>query len=35
VLISPLVISREGFAALKRSGRRIIRDIERDGVPVG
>lgn len=35
VLISPLVISREGFAALKRSNRRIVRDIERDGVPVG
>ncbi|MGD0265607.1 MAG: nucleotidyltransferase domain-containing protein [Candidatus Methylomirabilota bacterium] len=35
VLISPLVISREGFAARTRSGRRIVRDIGRDGVPVG
>ena len=32
VLISPLVLSQERLAALKRSGRRLIRDIERDGV---
>jgi predicted nucleotidyltransferase len=35
VLISPLVVSRAGLAALKQSGRHLIRDIERDGVPVG
>jgi len=34
VLVSPLVLSREAFAALKRTGRRLARDIERDGVPV-
>lgn len=34
VLISPLVVSREGFATLKQQGRRLVREIERDGVPV-
>ena len=34
VLISPLVLSREGFAALRQSGRRLAREIERDGVAV-
>ena len=34
VLISPLVVSRETLADLKRSRRRLIRDIERDGMPV-
>jgi predicted nucleotidyltransferase len=34
VLISPLVVSRTGLAALRQSGRRLIRDIERDGVLV-
>ena len=34
VLISPLVLSREGLATLKRNGRRLARDIERDGVAV-
>lgn len=34
VLISPLVLSREGLATLKRIGRRLAKDIERDGVAV-
>ncbi len=34
VLISPLVFSRERFKALRQSGRRLARDIERDGVRV-
>jgi uncharacterized protein len=35
VLISPLVVSRHGFATLQQSGRRLGREIERDGVLVG
>lgn len=35
VLISPLVISSSGLATLRSSGRRLIRDIEREGVLVG
>ncbi len=34
VLISPLVLSRQGFAAPRQSGRRLAREIERDGVAV-
>jgi predicted nucleotidyltransferase len=34
VLISPLVLSRDNFAVLRRAGRRLARDIERDGVAV-
>jgi len=34
VLVSPLVLSRDAFAALRRAGRRLARDIERDGVAV-
>ena len=34
VLISPLVLSRDGLATLKRNGRRLAREIERDGVAV-
>jgi predicted nucleotidyltransferase len=34
VLISPLVVSPARLAAMRRDGRRLIREIERDGVPV-
>ena len=34
VLISPLVLSRDGLATLKQNGRRLAREIERDGVSV-
>jgi predicted nucleotidyltransferase len=34
VFVSPLVLSRDGLATLKRNGRRLARDIERDGVAV-
>ncbi len=34
VMIAPLVLSREALDALKRSGRRLAREIERDGVRV-
>jgi uncharacterized protein len=34
VLISPLVVTREGLAVLRRTGRRLAREIDRDGVAV-
>jgi predicted nucleotidyltransferase len=34
VLISPLVLSRDGLATLRQNGRRLAREIERDGVSV-
>ena len=34
VLVSPLVLSREGLAELRQNGRRLAKEIERDGVAV-
>jgi hypothetical protein len=34
VMIAPLVLSRGALDALKQSGRRLAREIERDGVAV-
>ena len=34
VMIAPLVLSGAAFDALKQSGRRLAREIERDGVRV-
>jgi predicted nucleotidyltransferase len=34
IMIAPLVISRGALNTLKQSGRRLAREIERDGVPI-
>jgi hypothetical protein len=34
VMIAPLVMSQEALDTLRQSGRRLAREIERDGVPV-